>query len=162
MLLNDVVSRVRNLDWSSVGTVISKENERLGYEFFRRLASFFQVENITPISPKFTDISCLLGDTRELIDFKLFFNEEIIKYMNQFSGVELFLNFYLKLGKYVEDHPEHSKYIFVYEPLLKILERKGAFVFRVNELEIVGVSHLPLGGWYERFLNKPPCDIDNL
>ncbi|MNW42758.1 hypothetical protein D3C74_199390 [compost metagenome] len=162
MFLREAISRSNNIDWSLVGTIVSPENERLGYEFFRRMASFFQKENLTPISPKFADIARLLGDRRELVDITTFYSHETIEYMNKFSGVELFCNFYLKLAKYIDDHPEYAEYIYVYEPLLKILERKGAFVFRVNELEIIGVSHFPLGGWYERFLNMPSYDIDKL
>ncbi|WP_145049236.1 hypothetical protein [Paenibacillus xylanexedens] len=160
--MREAVSRSSNIDWSLVGAVVSPENERLAYEFFRRLASFFQKENIAPVSPKFADITCLLGGGKELVDIRTIYSQETIEYMNQFSGIELFCHFYLKLASYIDDHPEYSEYIHIYEPLLRILERKGGFVFRVNELEIVGVCHFPLGGWYERFLNKPSYDIENL
>lgn len=162
MYLREAVSRSSNMDWSLVGTVVSPENERLAYEFFRRMASFFQKENLVPVSPKFADIARLLGGEKELIDLTTIYNQETIEYMNKFSGIELFCNFYLKLASYIDDHPEYSEYIHVYEPLLRILEWKGAFVFRVNELEIIGGGHFPLGGWYERFLNKPSYDIENL
>ncbi|MDR6725692.1 MULTISPECIES: hypothetical protein [Paenibacillus] len=114
--MREAVSRSSNIDWSLVGTVVSPGDERLAYEFFRRLASFFQKENIVPISPKFADITRLLGGEKELVDITTIYSQETIEYMNQFSGIELICHFYLKLASYIDDHPQYSEYIYVYEP----------------------------------------------
>jgi len=162
MIFEKAIQKIDNLDWKAIGTASLNNNDQLAYEFFRRMAVFFKEQKIEPISPRFANISGLLGDTSELIDIQDYCNPESIKYMKKYSGIDLVCSFYLQLARYSEENIEYSKYLSVYEPLLKIIERKGVFIFRVNEMEIVGVSYIPLGGWYDRFINIPAIKINSL
>jgi len=66
------------------------------------------------------------------------------------------------LAKYGHKNPDAIKYLSVYDPLIKLLERGGMYVLRINELEIVNAMSFPLTNWYERFVTKEPINIEEL
>lgn len=162
MLLENAVSKLNNINWGSVGTVISEEDTNLGYEFLRRMAQFYKVEQLKPMPPAFTNVAKLLGDQEEELDISAYCSSEAVAYLNQNSYVKRIIEYYLQLAKYAENKKGISQYLDIYEPLIKLFERGGSFTIKTLSLEIIQVSHFPLNNWYEKFVEKDPIDINNL
>ncbi|NPC93870.1 hypothetical protein HOO54_17010 [Bacillus sp. WMMC1349] len=161
MYLNKAVERINNIKWDQARLIVLEENAELGREFLRRLAQFYKVEEIRPLKPMFTNIAKLLGDIEQVnisdycssvaTDFLIKFNIYVYK----------IFGYYIQLVKYADKHPEYIKYLSIYELLIRIFERGGLFVFRINELEILNVISIPLAEWYERFVDRKRIDINN-
>ncbi|SEK82788.1 hypothetical protein [Paenibacillus sp. OK003] len=161
MLLENAVSKLNSINWGSVGTVISEEDANLGYEFLRRMAQFYKVEQLKPMPPAFTNVAKLLGDQEEELDISAYCSSDAVAYLNQNSYVKRIFEYYLQLANYSEERPGISQYLEIYEPLIKLFERGGAFTIKPLSLEIIKVSHFPLNNWYEKFVDKNPIDINN-
>ncbi|MDT0126070.1 hypothetical protein Q9R46_25725 [Paenibacillus sp. RRE4] len=159
MYLKQAIARINNIDWSLVGGIASKVEADLACEFLRRLACFFKEEGIRPIKPLVADIAKLLGDTEE-VEVSDYCNSEVVEFLGENIYVKNIIQYYLHLAKYAEERPETYRHLNVYEPLIKILERKGLFVLRINALDIVNGSHIPLEDWYENFVNMNSLEID--
>lgn len=162
MYFNQAILRINNIKWDELGIKASKEEADLGYEFLRRLAKFFKEESIKPIRPLFADIAKLLGDTEEEISISDYCNPKVVNFLGQDLYRKNIIQYYIHLSKYADKNLHAVKYISVYEPLIKLLEKGGMYVLRLNELEIVNAAYYPLSEWYERFVLKEPIDIGEL
>jgi hypothetical protein len=158
MYLNEAIERINNIKWEVVGTN-SKDLGNLGYEFLRRLAHFFKSKGIEPMAPMFSNIAKLLGDVEE-VNISDYCNPCTIEFCNKYTYVKYLFNHYLQLAKYADKNSDVIKYLSVYDPLIKVLERGGMFSLNTHTLELCG--QFPLYGWYERFAVKEPIDSDNL
>ncbi len=49
-----------------------------------------------------------------------------------------------------------------YEPLIRLLERGTVFLYKERGIMIPNVSLHPLHGWYERYLDVEPIDINDI
>ncbi|AIQ11297.1 hypothetical protein [Paenibacillus durus] len=162
MYLNKAIEKINNVKWDEVGTIVSEEDADLGREFLRRAAQFYKEESIKPLKPMFTHIAKLLGDTEEGVDISKYCSSKALELLVKNTSAKRIFEFYIQLAKYVDENPEYQKYLSVYEPLIRIFEKGGLFVFRMHELEIKNVAYISMNGWYERFVEMEPIDIDEL
>jgi hypothetical protein len=159
--LSEAIVRINSVNWELAGSSASEAEADLACEFLRRLAHFFKDEGIRPIKPMVADIAKLLGDAEE-VNISEHCNSEVVKFLGENIYIKNIIEYYLHLVKYAEKHPYTYKYLSVYDPLIKIFERGGMFVLRINALDIVNGAHIPLNGWYENFVTMNPVDIDKL
>lgn len=160
--LNKATERINNIKWDQAGTIVLEENAELGREFLRRLAQFYKEEEIKPLKPMFTNIASLLGDVEE-VNISDYCSSDATDFLTKFNiYVYRIFGYYVQLAKYADKHPEYIKYLSIYEPLIRIFERGGLFVFRIHELEILNVISIPLDEWYERFVEREPIEINDL
>lgn len=162
MYLDEAIVKINNVKWDVVGTSVSKEDVKLAREFLRRLAQFFKEQAIKPRPPLFSNIAQLIGDNEEEIVISDYCNEEASKFLSRSIYTGKIFEYYIQLANYADKDPKYAKYINVYEPLIKIIERGGLFDLRHQSLDIQNVGHMPLSGWFEKFVTKEPLDIDNL
>ncbi|WP_419761082.1 hypothetical protein [Brevibacillus brevis] len=162
LYLNEVVSRINQIKWNEVRTKENEENSKLGIEYLRRLAIFFREESVRPIHPMIANIAKILGDVEEGIKISDFCSKEASDFLTKEAYFGKVFEYYIQLARYVDINPTYSKYLSVYEPLIRIAERGGFFVLKPHELDIINVSYIPLGNWYERYVIKEPIDISNL
>lgn len=162
MYLNEAKERINNIKWGIMGENIPKSEAYLGYEFLRRLAKFFKEESIPPITPLVANIAKLLGDAEEEIVISDYCNSEVVEFLGESIYKKNIIRYYIQLARYADKNQDAIKYLSVYEPLIKLLERGGMFVLTIRELEIVNISRYPLREWYEIFVAKEPIDIDEL
>ena len=151
MYFTKAIERINNIDWDKVGIIGSEEDVDLGREFLRRAAQFYKEQSLKPMHPMFTHIAKLLGDTEQGIDVSKHCNSKALKMLAENTSAKRIVEFYIQLAKYVELNLEYTKYLSVYEPLIRIFERGGSLVFRMNELEIKNVIYLSMTNWYERY-----------
>ncbi|WP_242223013.1 hypothetical protein [Bacillus cereus group sp. BfR-BA-01380] len=160
--MNEAIVRINNVKWDIVGTNASEAEATLGYEFLRRLAKFFEEESIQPIKPLVANIAKLLGDVEEEVIISDYCNSETVAFSSENIYIKNIIQYYIQLAKYADKNPDVIKYLSVYEPLIRILERGGMFVLKINTLDIVKAAHFPLDRWYEGFVEERPIDIDKL
>ena len=159
MYMNEAIERINNIKWDLVGKNISKSDTNYGSEFLRRLAKFFKDELITPIRPVMTNIAKLLGDESERVVISQYLNKDAMKFIGD-DTFKFIFEYYLQLARYSDENPYAAKYLSVYDPLLKLLEKGGEYTINMNELEIVNGVRLQFRGWYENFKDMEPINID--
>ncbi|NOV90129.1 hypothetical protein BJV85_002691 [Clostridium acetobutylicum] len=160
--MKEAITRINNIKWNVVGTSESEEESNLGYEFLRRLAKFFKDESIKPVKPLVANIAKLLGDTEEEIDISNYCTSEVVGFFGENIYMRNVVQYYIQLARYADKNIDAIKYLSVYEPAIRIFERGGMFVLKINALDIVKVAHFPLDRWYERFVEKEPINIDGI
>lgn len=160
--MNDVIERINNVKWDLIGKNASEVEANLGYEFLRRLAKFFKEESIKPTPPLVANIAKLLGDAEEEVIISNYCNSEVIEFLGESIYKKNIIQYYIQLARYSDKNPDAIKYLSVYEPLIKLIERGGMFVLKIHELDIVNAAYFPLNGWYERFVEKEPINIEEL
>ncbi|MDS0525929.1 hypothetical protein NNC19_09590 [Clostridium sp. SHJSY1] len=161
MYMNELIERMNNINWDEVGRNSSKLDPYFGYEYLRRLAKFFKDESIMPIKPVMANIARLLGDVEEEVVISDYLNPKAVKFIGEGMSKNI-IKYYLQLARYADKNSNVGKYLSIYDPLIKLLERGGKYVLSINELEIVNISCYPLRGWYEDFVVKEPINIDEL
>lgn len=162
MYLERAIFKIDNLNWSLVGTVVTEEDSKLGYEFLRRLAQLFKTEQLKPMPPAFANIAKLLGDIEDEIKISNYCNSDAVEFLNKNIYIQRIFEFYLQLAKYADKYPDASQYLSIYELLIKVFERGGSFSIKPLALEITNIAHFPLNEWYTRFVEKEPIDISDL
>lgn len=160
MYIEKAIKRINNINWDLVGKNISKSDAYFGYEFLRRLAKFFEMELITPRKPLMTNIADLLGDLDGDLVLSDYCNSEVVNFLGDGMSKKNIIQYYIQLCRYAEKNPYAIRYISVYDPLIKLLEKGGMYRLDFNELEIVNVSYYPLRAWYNTFLKKEPINIE--
>lgn len=159
MYLNEAIVRINAIKWDEVGMKCSKTDVIFGDEYLRRLAKFFNEELIRPMPPIIANIAKLLGDVETEIVISNYCNPETIEFLDKRPYTGTIFQYYIQLAKYADKKPNTSKYLSVYEPLIKLIERGGMFVLRARDLDIIKAGYYPLGNWYERFVMMQPIDI---
>ena len=161
MYADKIIKRINNINWKLVGANKKIEFRGSVCEFLKRMAYFFYETSLTPTSIIFVDIAKLLGD-EEKIDIDDYCNEEVKEITICNLGIKLMIEYYIHLGKYVEKNNDALKYLSIYEPLIKVLENGGKFLYKPKELEVYGDASYPLNNWYNKFL-KLDCikNIEN-
>ncbi|MGG3283317.1 hypothetical protein [Paenibacillus solani] len=157
--LDNAVSRINDIKWEEVGTIVSNEDADLACEFLRRLALFYKNECLRPQPPMFSNIAKLLGDTENELLISMYCNSRVLEFVANHQYIEKLFVFYIQLSIYVDKKPKYTEYLNVYEPLIRILERGGFFVIRPQELEIQNVKYIPLNGWFDKFVSTEPYNI---
>lgn len=159
MYMNELISRINSIKWDVVGKNTSQSDPYFGYEYLRRLAKFFEDESITPMKPIMANIAKILGDVEEEIVLSDYLSSKAVESAGEGMSKNI-LKYYIQLARYADKNQNVAKYLSIYDPLIKLLERGGKYVLSINELEIVNVSRYPLRGWYEMFHTKEPINID--
>ncbi|WP_128102034.1 hypothetical protein [Paenibacillus sp. DCT19] len=159
MYYDQAVTRVNQVNWNEFGTNVSKDNGKLVNEFLRRLASFYKAECQIPKTPVYSNIAYLLGDTDLKINIYGLCNKSTNEFLEKHGYIEFIVSFYIQLAKYIDNHPEYSEYLKIYEPLLEIIESGGCFNINTMGIEIKGFGYIPLQGWYERYVYGEPGSV---
>ncbi|AIQ11281.1 hypothetical protein [Paenibacillus durus] len=162
MYLTKTVERINNIQWDVVGKSTSRADVDLGYEFLRRLAHFFKEQSLKILPPLLANIAKLLGDNEEEVAISDYCNSEVIQFLGGNIYIKKIVEYYIQLSKYADKYPDASKYLSVYEPLIKIFERGGLYILRPRSLDVIDGGHIPLNNWYENFVDMEPIDISNL
>ncbi|CAH1224487.1 hypothetical protein [Paenibacillus sp. JJ-223] len=158
MYLDQAILRLNNINWSLVGTVSNKEDADVGYEFMRRLASFFKETQLAPKPPGLANVANLLGDSEGEIEIAALCNSDVVQFLSEDKNIQRMMQYYLQLARYADKNPDVHRYISIYDPLITLLERGGVFRITLRELVIKNGGTYPLNGWYERFFDKAPLD----
>lgn len=159
MYLIEAKERINSINWDFKGSMSPEVEADMACEFLRRLACFFKEEGIRPIKPLVANIAKLLGDKDE-IDISEYCSLEVLGFLGENTYVKNIVQYYLHLAMYADKNPDKYEYLKIYDPLIRILERGGVFVLKINSLDIVNGAHIPLNGWYDNFITMEPIETD--
>lgn len=159
MYLDQAILKLNNINWNLVGTVPNKEDADVGYEFMRRLAGFFKEKQLAPKPPGLANVANLLGDSEREIEIAALCNSDVVQFLSEDKNIQRMMQYYLQLARYADKNPDVHRYMSIYDPLIILLERGGAFRITLRELEINNGGTYPLNGWYERFVDKAPLEV---
>jgi len=158
MYYEDAVNRINSINWEQLGKAENGNNTYLGYEYLRRIAFFFKEHSIK-WHPLFFNVAEYLG-SKETIRVADCCDADAQEALKEGTMAEYVVSCYLQLAKYAEQKEEAAKFLSIYDPLIRLLEKGFYFGFREGGLLIYNGPFCPLNSWYERFLNAKPMDID--
>lgn len=160
-MVNNTIDRISNINWEKIGDN-HKDLSLLGYEYLRRLAYFFNENNLKPINPMFASVvACItknyyLSTSKE--NFKKYCNQ-LVKNTLKYSHNKNIIEYYFQVEFYPEDISIKKRYIDIYEPLIRIWELNGDFQISNLGIEIKHSGYFPTKNFYNNFKNKPQKDI---
>ncbi len=155
------IDRINNIDWDKDEFNEDRVNGELAYEYIRRLAVFSHEHNtyIYPFYPLFVHI---LNSDKKYKHTPNHYDIYCSKCGEYARFYTRFISSYLQLAEYSLEHPEAEKYLDIFEPLIRLFERRARMRITNNEIEIYGYGLFPLRGYIELFLDAVPKDISNI
>ena len=161
------MNRINNINWNNFGKLGDRLDSDLVYEYLRRAAKFYKENSVKPVAPFYFDVVWSLGYKfgKELpeMDLSEFFEEKTVRNLSK-GGVMVknIIKGYLKLSEFIDEKNFLIKYLEVYDPLIRILERGGNYQYKEGGIMVQNSGLFPLHGWYEKFLEKEPIDINDM
>jgi len=126
------------------------------------MALFFKEHNIEKKNwlPFMVDIALYLTEGKLLEQIK--FEEKVLQDCNInlkevlrcFAPAHVVVGCYLKLAMLADEKEGYSKYLEVYEPIIRLFESGGYFVYRERGMSIFNSGLLTLSNWYELHVDK--------
>ena len=155
------IDRINNIDWDKDEFNEDRVNGELAYEYIRRLAVFsHEIRFVHPWAPYI--VRGLNSDEKYKVPYDYYYN---LYCSNCGEYAEFYIKYissYLQLAEYSLEHPEAAKYLDIFEPLIRLFERRARMRISYNEIEIYGYGLFPLRGYIELFLDAVPKDISNI
>ena len=125
----------------------------LGIDFIKRMAVFCNKNNITPTLPFMTDLAsffenCAIDD--ELLNKC---NNDVRNIIENPSFSTSIVNFYIKASILSDKDIKYAACMNVYEPIIRLFEKGGNFVYRERGMSFINSGLIPLANWFEKFKN---------
>ncbi len=155
------MNRINNINWSNFGKLGNVEDGKLIFEYLRRTAKFYKENFIKPVPPIYLNVADLLGYNHK-IELSELCSKEAVEELEKTVMIKNIVISYLELAEFADINNKVVKYLEIYEPLIRILERGGYFAFKEGGLSVYNAGFFPLSNWYEKFLGKEPIDISNI
>lgn len=153
MYMEKAIERLNHINWSNIGQNGQKKDMELGIEFIRKMAVFCKENNITPTLPFMTDLSsffvtCTISD--EILDKC---NNDVRKIIKNPSLSTSIVNYYLQASILSDQDMKYVRCMNVYEPIIRLFEKGGYFVYRERGMSFINSGLIPLTNWLENFKN---------
>lgn len=145
--------RLNNINWNHIGQNGQEKDMELGIEFIKKLAVFCIENNITPTLPFMTDLTSYFGNCA--IDDAILEKcnkdvRNVIKYPSLSTSI---VNYYLKASILADKDVKYVACINVYEPIIRLFENGGDFVYRERGMSFASSGLIPLENRFNRFKN---------
>ena len=149
MYVEKAIERLNKIDWNKIGENGQEKDMELGVEFIRKMAVFCNEHNITPSLPFMTDLSSFLEECS--------IDDEILDKCN--SGVKNIIdsptmstsivNYYIKACILSDKDVKYAACMNVYEPMIRLFEKGGNFVYRERGMSFINSGLIPLNNWFD-------------
>lgn len=151
MYTEKAIERLNNINWNNIGQNGQKKDMELGIEFIRKIAVFCKENNITPTLPFMTDlasffVTCTIGD--EILNKC---NNDVRKIIKNPSLSTSIVNYYLHASILSDQDIKYVHCMNVYEPIIRLFEKGGYFVYRERGMSFINSGLIPLTNWIENF-----------
>lgn len=153
MYIEKAIERLNNINWNNIGRNGQKKDMELGIEFLRKMAVFCKKNDIKPNLPFMTNLSlaqdhCVIS--KEILNKC---NENVRMIIENPSLSTSIVNYYLQVSISADQNPEYIDCIDVYEPIIRLFEKGGDFVYRERGMSFINSGLIPLTNWLENFSN---------
>lgn len=153
MYTEKAIERLNNINWNNIGQNGQEKDMELGIEFIRKMAVFCKENNITPTLPFMTDLSSFLANCT--IDDEILnkCNNNVRNIIKNPSLSTSIVNYYLKTSILSDQDSKYVVCMNVYEPIIRLFEKGGDFVYRERGMSFINSGLIPLTNWFENFKN---------
>ena len=155
-LLNKAVERLSSIPFEDLGTGSRESSHVLLREYFRRTNQFLNEMGISIDRYPVFSFAKVIGESVNDEVYKACPKADLIQ--NPYMKAICYC--YLEISELADQGVSSAtRYVDLYEPIIKFLERGGSFTIRQGEL-LVGSSAYPLTYW--RDLDIPVQDISDM
>ncbi len=153
MYTQKAIERLNNINWNNIGQNGQERDMELGIEFIKKMAVFCVENNITPSLPFMTDLTSPLGNY--VIDDVILkkCNNNVRNVIKNPSLSTSIVNYYLKASVLSDRDIKYVACIDVYEPIIRLFEKGGDFVYRERGMSFINSGLIPLANWFNNFKN---------
>lgn len=161
MYSTEAIKRINRIEWNMLGKKESNEEDGdLLCEFLRRMAVFSTTQSISAQPPFFINVAKELGDENYKEDLS-WCNEDTYKYINSQFYISFVIKSYIQLAYMADRKKEVSKYLEIYDPFIRLLEKGNQLIYKSGYMDITNVCSVPIIGWLER-AKLQPIDISQI
>lgn len=151
MYVDKAIERLNNIDWGNVGKNGQEKDMELGLVFIKRMAIFCKKHGVTPKLPFMTNLSSYFADCEIDVDILNKCNLEMKEMIKNPSFTNAIVSYYLQACILADQNSDYVECIEVYEPIIKLYEQGGNFVYRERGLSFINSGLIPLTNWFEKF-----------
>ena len=151
MYTEKAIERLNNINWEDVGKNGEEKDIELGLEFIKKMALFCKKNQIRPTLPFMTNLSSPEGDyvlNQEILDRCNYKVQELIKNPSFSTSVVIF---YLQASILADQNIKYIDCVNVYEPILKLFEKGGYFIYRERGMSFLNSGLISLNNWFDKF-----------
>ena len=150
MYTEKAIERLNNIDWNNIGENGHKEDMGLGVDFIRKMAVFCNKNNITPTLPFMTDLASFFADCAIEDDVLNKCNDDVRNIIENPSLTTSIVTFYLKAAVLSDRDIMYAACMDVYEPMIRLFEKGGSFVYRERGMSFINSGLIPLANWFKK------------
>lgn len=157
----EAMKRINRIEWNMLGKKeTNKEDGDLLYEFLRRMAVFSTIQSTSVRNPFLINVAKELGDENYKEDLS-WCNEDAYKYINSQFYISFVIKSYIQLAYMADKKKEVSKYLEIYDPFIRLLEKGNELIYKSGYLDITNVCSVHIPEWLER-AKLQPIDISQI
>lgn len=151
MYTEKAIERLNKINWKNVGQNGQEKDMELGVEFIVKMAAFCNENGITPSLPFMTDLSSFLEsyDLSEEILNKC--NSDVRNVIENPTMSTSIVKYYIKASILADNDIKYVDCMNVYEPIIKLFEKGGYFVYRERGMSFINSGLIPLANWLEKY-----------
>lgn len=153
MYTEKTIERLNNINWNNIGQNGQEKDMELGVEFIRRMSAFCKDNNINPNIPFMTDLTSFLVDYTISDEILNKCNNDVKNILEHPSLSTSIINYYLKASVLSDQDIKYIDCMNVYEPMIRLFEKGGDFVYRERGMSFINSGLIPLTNWFDNFKN---------
>lgn len=145
------IERLNKIDWKNIGQSGQEKDMELGIEFIVKMAVFCNEKGITPSMPFMTDVSSFLEDCVLSEEILNKCNSDVRNIIENPTMSTLIVEYYIKASVLADSNIKYVDCMDVYEPIIKLFEKGGNFVYRERGMSFINSGLIPLNDWFENY-----------
>lgn len=147
MYTENAIERLSNIDWNNIGKNGQEKDMELGIEFLAKMEKFCNEKNITPTLPFMTDLASFFGNyvlSEEILNKC---NSDLRNIIDNPTMSTVIVKYYIKASVLADSNVKWVACMDVYEPIIRLFERGGNFVYRERGMSFINSGLLPLANF---------------
>lgn len=154
MYMEKAIERLNKIDWKNIGQGGQEKDMELGIEFIAKMAVFCNENGITPSIPFMTDLSSFLEDCVLSEEILSKCNSDVRNIIENPTMSTSIVKYYIKASVLADSDIKYVDCMNVYEPIIKLFEKGGNFVYRERGMSFINSGLIPLTNWLENYKNN--------
>lgn len=153
MYTEKAIERLNNINWKDIEKNGEEKDIELGIEFVTKMAIYCKKNQISYTLPFMTNLASPENTfviNQEILDKC---NHEVIEIIKNPSLSTSVVVFYLQVSILADQNVKYAECINVYEPIIKLFEKGGSFVYRERGMSFLNSGLISLNNWFDKFSN---------
>lgn len=154
MYTENAIERLNNIDWNNIGENGQEKDMELGIEFLAKMEKFCNENIITPTLPFMTDLPSFLGNYVLGEEILNKCNSDLRNIIDNPTVSTVIVKYYIGASVLADSNVKYVACMDVYEPIIRLFEKGGNFVYRERGMSFINSGLLPLANWLKNFKNN--------